>query len=137
MTRFSRRRLIIAAALGMGAVLIPILNWAPSVIGTFLMFTLMAIFAAVRVNGSSALGLEQLPERPGAMMGARTAAAQLGYMVGAGGGGIVIALWGFGALGFVLCAGMAFSAWLVSGVRDPWVEGGPTVADRFPEPIPD
>jgi predicted MFS family arabinose efflux permease len=137
MVRFSRRRLIIGAALGMGAVLALFLNWAPSVLGTFLMFCVMAVFAAIRVNGSSALGLEQLPERPGAMMGARTAAAQLGYMIGAGGGGIVLALWGFGTLGFVLFAGMAFSAWLVSGVRDPWIEGGPTVAERFPEPIPD
>jgi predicted MFS family arabinose efflux permease len=137
MVRYSRRRLIVISALGMGVTLALFLNWAPSVIGTFLMFCVMAVFAAIRVNGSSALGLEQLPERPGAMMGARTAAAQLGYMVGAGGGGIVLALWGFGALGFVLFAGMAASAWLVAGVRDPWIEGGPSVAERFPEPIPD
>jgi hypothetical protein len=33
-------------------------------------------------------------------------------------GGIVLAVAGFGALGWVLFAGMAFSALLVSGVSD-------------------
>ena len=41
------------------------------------------------------------------MMGARTASAQLGYLIGAVVGGVVLALSGFGALGFVLFAGMA------------------------------
>jgi predicted MFS family arabinose efflux permease len=135
--RFPRRRLVAFSAFGMGLVLIPILNWAPSELGTFLMFAAMATFAAIRVNGSSALGLGQLPSRPGAMMGARTAAAQAGYVVGAAGGGAVLALWGFGTLGFVLCAGMAFSAWLVLGVRDLSTEGGTAIAERFAEPIPD
>jgi predicted MFS family arabinose efflux permease len=57
------------------------------------------------------------------MMAARTAAAQLGYMVGAVAGGLVLALWGFGALGFVLFGGMAFAALLVSRVRDPVAPG--------------
>ena len=66
-----------------------------------------AFFAAVRSAGSSSLGLAQLPGNPGSMMGARTASAQLGYVLGAAGGGLVIELLGFGALGFVLFAGMA------------------------------
>ena len=53
------------------------------------------------------------------MMGARTASAQLGYVLGAAGGGLVIELLGFGALGFVLLAGMAASALLVLRVDDP------------------
>jgi len=138
-TRFTRKPLLVACALGMGAVLIPMLNWAPSVLGTFLMFCAMAVFAGIRLAGSSALGLEQLPDRPGAMMGARTSAAQLGYMVGAAGGGLVLALWGFGTLGFVLFAGMALSALLLAGVHDPWSERQPaeTATEPLLAPIPD
>ncbi len=133
-TRFTRKPLLVICAFGMGAVLVPMLNWAPSVLGTFLMFCAMAVFAGIRLAGSSALGLEQLPERPGAMMGARTSAAQLGYMVGAAGGGLVLALWGFGTLGFVLFAGMALSALLLAGVQDPWTERqrAAAAAERFP-----
>ena len=46
------------------------------------------------------------------------ASAQLGYMVGAAWGGIVLAVAGFGTLGFVLLAGMALSAYLVTRVDD-------------------
>ncbi len=132
-----RKPILVACAFGMGAVLIPILNWAPSVPGTLAMFSVMAVFAGVRSAGSSALGLDQLPGRPGAMMGARTAAAQLGYMVGAAGGGAVLALWGFGALGVVLFAGMTLSALLLAGVRDPLAERRVGRVERLPEPIPD
>ncbi len=133
-TRFTRKPLLVFCAFGMGAVLVPMLNWAPSVLGTFLMFCAMAVFAGIRLAGSSALGLEQLPDRPGAMMGARTSAAQLGYMVGAAGGGLVLALWGFGTLGFVLFAGMALSALLLAGVHDPWSER-PRAATVEPLPV--
>jgi predicted MFS family arabinose efflux permease len=135
--RFPRRPLIVASALLMGAMLVPVLNWAPSALGTLAMFCVMAFFASVRVAGSSTLGLDQLPGRPGAMMGARTASAQLGYMIGAAGGGAVLALWGFGALGFVLFGGMAASAWLLSGVHDPRGQGSPVLHERLPAPIPD
>ena len=79
--------------------------------------------------------LEQLPDRPGAMMGARTSAAQLGYMVGAAGGGLVLALWGFGTLGFVLFAGMALSALLLAGVHDPWSERQRAASQALPIPV--
>ena len=78
----------------------------------------MAAFASIRTTTSSALGLSQLPSRPGSMMAARTAGAQLGYMVGAGAGGAVLAVAGFGALGFVLFAGMALAALMVARVSD-------------------
>jgi predicted MFS family arabinose efflux permease len=47
------------------------------------------------------------------MMAARTAAPQVGYLLGALAGGAVIPAAGFGALGVVLAAGMAASALLV------------------------
>jgi predicted MFS family arabinose efflux permease len=73
----------------------------------------------VRTPASGGLGLEQLPHHPGAMMGARTAATQLGYLLGAVIGGAVIAGPGFGTLGFVLAAAMVLSGWMVLRVRDP------------------
>ena len=137
-TRFTRKPLLVACGLGMGAMLVPMLNWAPSVAGTFAMFCVMALFAGIRLAGSSSLGLDQLPDRPGAMMGARTGAAQLGYMIGAAGGGLVLALWGFGTLGFVLFAGMALSALLLTGVHDPWSERQRAAAvDPLPAPLVD
>ncbi len=101
------------------------------------MFCVMAIFAGVRTVSSSTLGLSQLPSRPGSMMAARTASAQLGYMVGAVAGGAVLALADFGTLGFVLFAGMALAALLVSRVSDPQAGGGePAVSavGAVPEP---
>jgi predicted MFS family arabinose efflux permease len=137
-TRFARKPLLVASAVGMGAMLIPMLNWAPSVAATFAMFCVMAVFAGVRLAGSSALGLEQLPGRPGAMMGARTSAAQLGYMIGAAGGGLVLALWGFGTLGFVLFAGMTLSGILLAVVHDPWGEAKrPGALDPMAAPLVD
>ncbi len=117
--RYGRRRLVVGASIGMGLMLIPVLNVAPSALVTLGFFTVLAVFAAVRSTGSSTMGLEQLPGRPGSMMGARTASAQLGYMLGAAGGGLVLAVSDFGTLGFVLFTGMLFAAYLISRVRDP------------------
>jgi predicted MFS family arabinose efflux permease len=137
MTRLPRRTTIAAAALAMGAMLVPLMNVTPSVWFTLGAFCVMATFAAVRSTGSSSLGLAQLPARPGSMMGARTASAQLGYMVGAAAGGAVLALADFGVLGFVLLAGMAWSALLVTGVADPLSDETGRVREPLPEPVPD
>ena len=125
--RYARRPLIALAAVAMGVILVPLLNWTPAVGVTVLLVCLTALFAAVRSAGSSALGLAQLPGNPGSMMGARTASAQLGYVVGAAGGGLAIELLGFGGLGFVLFAGMLLSALLVLRVGDP----GPRPPGRY------
>lgn len=116
--RYGRRRLVVGASIGMGVMLVPVLNVAPAALVTLGLFCVLAVFAAVRSTGSSTMGLEQLPGRPGSMMGARTASAQLGYMLGAAGGGLVLAVADFGTLGFVLCAGMLFAAYLISRVRE-------------------
>ena len=117
--RLNRRRVVVACALGMGVMLVPVLNFAPAVGFTLGCFCVLAVFAGVRSAGSSALGLGILPANPGSMMGARTASAQLGYMIGAAGGGLVLALADFDELGFVLFAGMAVSAYLLARVGDP------------------
>jgi predicted MFS family arabinose efflux permease len=131
--RLPRKTIVVVSGLLMGVLLVPVLNLTPSVWFTLALFCAMALFASLRSSAGSAMGLAQLPDRPGAMMGARTASGQLGYMIGAAAGGAVLAVAGFGALGFVLFAGMALSATLMAGVDDPLGEaslGGP-------EPIPD
>jgi predicted MFS family arabinose efflux permease len=130
-----RRPLIVVSAVAMGALLVPILNLTPSVWFTVGLFCAVAACASLRSTAASALGLAQLPDQPGSMMGARTASAQLGYMIGAGAGGGVLALADFGALGFVLFGGMALSAVLIARVGDP--EAEPMLATPAPEPVPD
>ena len=118
-TRVPRRPLIVIAALGMGVLLVALLNFTPSVGITLAIFCATALFASLRSTTASTLGLDQLPGQPGAMMGARTASAQLGYMIGAAAGGVVLALADFGALGFVLFGVMVISALLILRVSDP------------------
>ena len=117
--RFQRRGLIWRASLGMGAMLALIMNVTPAVAFTLCLFFVMALLAGVRSTGSSSLGLDQLPAQPGSMMAARTASAQLGYMLGAVVGGAVLAVSDFGALGFVLFGGMALAALFIARVHDP------------------
>jgi predicted MFS family arabinose efflux permease len=82
-------------------------------------FFLISLAAGIRTPASGSLGLEQLPGHPGAMMAARTAATQLGYLVGAVVGGAVITVAGYGAFGFLLAAGMVASAVLMLRIDDP------------------
>ncbi len=81
-------------------------------------FCLVALAAGVRSPASSGLGLEQMPRHPGAMMAARTAATQFGYLLGAVIGGAVISDGGYRTLGIVLALGMAGSALLILRVDD-------------------
>jgi predicted MFS family arabinose efflux permease len=117
--RFDRRPVIAVSGLAMGALLAVFLNVTPSIAFSLGVICLVAVCAGLRSTGSSALGLSQLPAHPGSMMAARTVSAQLGYMIGAVVGGVVLAVAGFGTLGWVLFAGMGFSALLVARVRDP------------------
>jgi predicted MFS family arabinose efflux permease len=118
--RQARRRLVAAAALAMAVILPLMLTLGErGVVVALLFFCLACLAAGVRTPASSGLALEQLPEHPGAMAGARTAVTQLGYLLGAVIGGLVIAVSGYAALGLALGAGMALSAVLVLRVWEP------------------
>ena len=114
----SRRRLTSASALIMAILLFVLLRLTASAPAAVATFCLLGLAAGVRSPASSGLGLEQLPRHPGAMMAARTAATQLGYVIGAVVGGAVISHGGYGTLGIVLAIGMAGSALLILGVDD-------------------
>ena len=96
-------------------------------------FCALGLAAGIRTPASSGLGLDQLPGQPGAMMAARTAATQLGYLIGAIVGGAVLAVSGYGTLGVVLAAGLAASAWLVLRVDAPPL-AAPSGETRSAEP---
>ena len=114
----SRRRLVAGATLIMAVLLFVLLRLTGSVPLAVATFCLVGLAAGVRTPASSGLGLEQLPRHPGAMMAARTAATQLGYLLGAVVGGAVISHGGYGTLGIVLAIGMAGSALLILRVDD-------------------
>ena len=116
--RFPRRHLVAASALVMAALLPLFLGTSGSVLVGALLFCLLGMTAGVRTPASSSLGLEQIADHPGTMAAARTGATQLGYLLGAAVGGLVIAAAGYRALGVVLAAGMAASALLVLRVRE-------------------
>jgi predicted MFS family arabinose efflux permease len=114
-----RRRLVAAVALLMALLFVVQLDVAGTAAFAAVAFCLLGAAAGIRTPASAALGLEQLPDHPGTMMAARTAATHLGYLLGALIGGAVIAGAGYDALGIVLAVGMAASAWLVLRVEEP------------------
>ncbi|HEU5213545.1 MAG TPA: MFS transporter [Gaiellaceae bacterium] len=118
--RHPRRLLVATSALAMAVILPLVLTVGGRGVALGLvLFALACLAAGVRTPASSGLGLEQLPDHPGSMAGARTAVTQLGYLLGAAGGGAVIALSGYAALGVALGIGMALSAVLVLRVWEP------------------
>jgi predicted MFS family arabinose efflux permease len=133
--RVPRPSLVAWSALLMGATLCLFLNVTPSPAFSVGVIVFVAVFAGLRSTGASSLGLDQLPAQPGSMMAARTAAAQLGYMIGALLGGAVLAIADFGALGVVLFAGMGLSALLFLRVTDP--SPGVRHRERLPEAVVD
>jgi len=114
----ARRRLIASSALAMAILFVVLLTLSASVLPAAATFCLLGLAAGIRSPAASALGLEQLPRHPGAMMAARTAATQLGYLLGGTTGGVVISHSGYGTLGVVLAIGMAVSAVLILRVGD-------------------
>jgi predicted MFS family arabinose efflux permease len=75
---------------------------------------------------SASLGLEHCAPRPGAMMAARSAANQTGYLLGAAIGGAVLQVAGYAELGIALAMVMLTAAWLMLLVPDP--QADPPVA---------
>jgi predicted MFS family arabinose efflux permease len=116
--RMPARRLVAGSALLMAGLLFAQLRITGSVVLAVGIFCLVGLAAGIRTPASTGLGLAQLPRYPGAIMAARTAATQLGYLLGAVIGGAVIAGAGYSMLGIVLAVGMAASALLVLRVHD-------------------
>jgi predicted MFS family arabinose efflux permease len=113
------RRLVATAAVVMGALAVIQVNVTGSVVLGVAVFCAIGLAAGVRTPASGALGLGLLPRYPGAIMAVRTAATQLGYLIGAVAGGAVIGLLDYGALGLGLAGGMTVSALLVLRVPEP------------------
>jgi predicted MFS family arabinose efflux permease len=112
----SRRTILIWSSIGMGAAATILFNFHPTVAFTVSFGFLMGIGAGLRAASSSTLALDQLPDRPGAMMAARTAAVQIGYLVGASLGGIAVDFAGYGSLGLIMIVGMTVSAVVMASV---------------------
>jgi len=119
LARFPRPRLIAAATLTMGALIPFQFGTDGFVLVGLLTFFMCAAAGGVRSAVSSTLGLSQLPERPGSMMAARTAATQMGYLLGGLIGGATLASGGYAALGIVLATALILGATLVLRVTDP------------------
>jgi predicted MFS family arabinose efflux permease len=114
--RWPRRLLLIGSTLAMGFIAAMLFNFYPFLLFTLALAIAMGIAAGLRAAGSSTLALDQLPDKPGAMMAARTGAVQIGYLVGASVGGLIVDASGYGALGAFMILGMAASAIVMSGV---------------------
>ena len=119
LARLPRPRLIAATTLVMGALISLQFGTDEFVLIGLLTFFLCAAAGGLRSAVASTLGLSQLPDRPGSMMAARTAATQMGYLLGGLIGGAALALSGYAALGLVLATGLIFGAALILRVTDP------------------
>lgn len=116
--RVPLRQLVWGSALVMATLIPLLLGTLRAPLPTVVAFCAVAMAAGVRTPASAGLALLQLPEHPGVMAAARTAATQTGYLVGAVIGGVVIAGPGWRALGVVLAVVMVASAWLVQRVHE-------------------
>lgn len=114
--RWSKRSLLIASTLAMGLIAAALFNFHPLLVITLVLAIGMGIAAGLRAAGSSTVALDQLPDKPGAMMAARTGAVQLGYLVGAFAGGLLVDGAGFGGLGVFMVVGMTASALVMARV---------------------
>lgn len=117
--RVPRRTLVVAASVAMAALLPLMLSVGTSTPTVTAVFVVIGVVAGVRTPASAGLGLAQLPGQPAVMSAARTATTQLGYLVGAVLGGLLIAGPGYGPLGTALALVMLLSAGLVLRVDDP------------------
>lgn len=119
LARLPRPRVVAATMLVMGALIALQFSTDGFVWIGLLTFLLSGAAGGIRSSVASALGLAQLPGRPGTMMAARTAAIQTGYLLGGLIGGATLALGGYTALGIALATGLILCATLVMRVTKP------------------
>lgn len=117
--RFAREPMMRAAALAMSVLFVLLFALELGLWPSFLLFCAIATLAGVRTPASAALGMAQLPDQPGMMMAVRTGTTQFGYLIGAAGAGLVLAVADWEALAAMLAAVMVASAWTMRGVPDP------------------
>lgn len=113
---WSRSAVLAGSALAMGVLACVLFNFHPAIGATVAIGFTMGMAAGLRAASSSTLALDQLPGRPGAMMAARTAAVQIGYLIGASIGGVAVDIAGYGSLGVLMIVGMAASAAVMASV---------------------
>jgi predicted MFS family arabinose efflux permease len=114
-----RPRVVAVTVLVMGALIALQFSTDGFVWIGLLTFLLSGAAGGIRSSVASALGLAQLPGQPGAMMAARTAATQTGYLLGGLIGGATLALGGYASLGILLATGLVLCATLVMRIADP------------------
>lgn len=112
----SKSGVLLVSSVVMGTVACVLFNFHPAVAVTLSIGLTMGVAAGLRAASSSAIALDQLPDRPGAMMAARTAAVQIGYLIGASVGGVAVDIAGYGSLGVIMIVGMTLSALVMRGV---------------------
>jgi predicted MFS family arabinose efflux permease len=117
--RLSRPRVVAVTVLVMAALIALQFGTVGLVWIGLCVFFLCAAAGGVRSAVASALGLAQLPNQTGSMMAARTAAIQMGYLLGGLIGGATLAMGGYAALGIALATGLILGAALVLRVTDP------------------
>jgi predicted MFS family arabinose efflux permease len=104
------QRLVIGLGLAAAAVAALIGTLREALWLTVLLLAAYVFLNAGRTIAGSAFGLDAVPDRTVMAMGLRASAAQLGYLVGAGVGGLALHFGGYAALG------VAFSALYVLAV---------------------
>lgn len=101
-------------------VLVPLhFGAAPSLGATVAFLCLIALCNGLRTSVSAGLGLAQIPGRPATMMTAQTAVTQVGYLLGALAGAVLIGSSGYASLGLALGGALIVSATLSLRVADP------------------
>ena len=89
---------------------------------SWLVFAASVGLAGGRAIAGSAFGLDSAPDERVAVMAVRAAATQFGYLLGAGLGGLALAVGGYGVLGAVL--GALFLGAVLPHVAAIWTSGG-------------
>jgi MFS transporter, DHA1 family, inner membrane transport protein len=96
-TRARRLLWSLPMAMAVGAILLGMVR--PGIVVSTVLLSMMAFLAGARTIAGGALGLDLVPEDRMGTMSVRTAASQIGYLVGGAAGGVALGLGGYPALG--------------------------------------